>query len=153
MDELQQMIGDEEYRRITEKLNGRGLLIDDGRLIPKHRFDCVNLSLREHKALVHTLQKEIEDLRSATAESERLLARAVSAEEELMISKTVCTFRARSVAAVRALISTDGLHGMALTAAVKKQINKLRRTHGYLFYDCTAYKLVPCTPACEEQSL
>lgn len=39
-----------------EQANLKKTLIDDGKFIPKHRFDCINLSLKEHKELVRELE-------------------------------------------------------------------------------------------------
>lgn len=144
MNEVQRVLGDALYLAVQQKLNGQELYIDDGKLIPKHRFDCINISLREHKLLVKELQEENQQLKLAAAESERLKQRAEFAEEELEIYGLLSEAKARSYKALRSLLNTGGLHGAALIASVKKQIRKLRQSDRYLFYDCTTYKLVPC---------
>ena len=52
MDELVKLLGNELYSQVKSKIGERGLIIDTGMLIPKHRFDCVNISLKEHKQTV-----------------------------------------------------------------------------------------------------
>lgn len=55
-------------------------LIDEGKFIPKHRFDCVNISLKEHKAQVIQLKvvnadlnKQNQSLICRLAETDRIL--------------------------------------------------------------------------------
>ena len=42
MEEIKQLLGDELFNSVTEKLGDKKLLIDDGKMIPKSRFDEVN---------------------------------------------------------------------------------------------------------------
>lgn len=45
-----------------DKIAFERTLIDDGKFIPKHRFDCINLSLKEHKVQVAQLKEVNADL-------------------------------------------------------------------------------------------
>ena len=65
MDELEKLLGLELFTRLKQKLGEIKLLIDDGKLIPKHRFDCINLSLKDHKEQVKELREK-----NATLENE-----------------------------------------------------------------------------------
>lgn len=46
----------------SEQTGNDKTLIDEGKFIPKHRFDCINLSLKEHKAQVIQLKEVNADL-------------------------------------------------------------------------------------------
>lgn len=58
MQSLNEILGDELLSEVTTRLNGKKIIIDDGMIIPKHRFDCVNVSLRDHKQKVAQLSEE-----------------------------------------------------------------------------------------------
>ena len=58
---LKDILGDELYSQVTEKLGDKKVIIDDGTFIPKARFDEVNNQKKEYKEQVDTLNKSIQD--------------------------------------------------------------------------------------------
>jgi hypothetical protein len=66
-------------KKINEALGEKILIVDDGQLIPKHRFDEVNGKLKEAtereveaKKLVESQQKQFDELKKAAAGNEAL---------------------------------------------------------------------------------
>lgn len=58
---LKEMLGEELYLQVSDKLGDKKILIDDGTFIPKSRFDEVNNQKKEYKEQVDTLKKSFDD--------------------------------------------------------------------------------------------
>ena len=78
MDELVKLLGNELYSQVKSKIGERGLIIDTGMLIPKHRFDCVNISLKEHKQTVISQKQRIAELERIAEELYRDAERSLN---------------------------------------------------------------------------
>ena len=145
MSTVKELLGEELYLKVQSKLgSNKGLIIDDGMLIPKHRFDCINLSLREHKKTVAELRENISDMKASAEKGEHLQTALDLAKTELETQKIVFNAKPKNYKAVLSLINTDGLTGKKLDASLKKQVSEIKKAEPYLFYDAPQlYKLVP----------
>ena len=106
--------------------------------IPKHRFDCVNLCLKETKEL----------LRERTVEIEQLKNKITQLDKELLDAKveTVLAIKgAKNVIAVKALINFEALYENGGLSALEEQIAALKKSQSYLFEqrEDAVYILVP----------
>jgi len=115
----------------------------EGLMIPKHRFDCVNLCLKETK----------QALRDKIAEAEADKLRAATLEKELLdakVDKELAIHRARNLIAVRALIDFSVLSSKpdGSIAGLESQIRCLKEKQDYLFeaQENISYVLVPVKP-------
>lgn len=146
MQELESLLGAQLYGKVLDKLNGTKLLMDNGKMIPKHRFDCINLSLKEHKEQVAALRektKEMGELRERVACSEKKIA---DLEKYITILKTVIKSKAKNPFAVIALLQVEQLFGIELQNALDRQLRLMKKTDSYLFYNGNElYRLVPYT--------
>lgn len=150
MSTVKELLGDELYGEVQKKLGNKGLIIDDGMLIPKHRFDCINISLREHKKLVQELREENEELRARAArvdEAERELDKLA---RELTVARLIAKAGARNYDAVRSNIQAGLPTGKRHEAAVKKRLTELKKSDPYLFFGEGLYRLVPVSGAATE---
>lgn len=138
MSTVKEILGEELYAQVADKLGDKSLIIDDGKLIPKHRFDCINISLKEHKQLVSELREKANAYDEMKRELDAL-------KTELDILNLVMRSRPKNCIAVRANINVGSLTGKKLEREVNKQLTELKKSDPYLFVDdieCV-YKLVP----------
>ena len=138
MSTVKEILGAELYAQVTDKLGDKNLIIDDGKLIPKHRFDCINISLKEHKQLVAELRKKADAYDAAKRDLDKLTI-------ELHVLTQIMRWRPKNCIAVRANINVGTLIGKKLEREVNKQLAELKTTDPYLFIDDTEclYRLVP----------
>lgn len=143
MNTVKELLGDRLYAEVQKKLGNRGLMIDDGMLIPKHRFDCINISLREHKKLVAELRAENTDLRGNAERAAELARECAELQRELRIAELTAQAKPKNYVAVRSNIHAGEHTGKRLDASVRKQLTALRKSDPYLFFGERAYRLVP----------
>lgn len=81
MEELLKLLGQDLYDKVVEKLGAKKVLIhndgerfvqDDGKLIPKHRFDEVNASVVALKTQIEEKDKSIKDLKALAGDNTEL---------------------------------------------------------------------------------
>ncbi|MFT9493411.1 phage scaffolding protein [Anaerosolibacter sp.] len=65
MDWLKDLLGEELFKQVKEKLGDTKVIKDDGNFIPKSRFDEVNNSKKE-------MQKQVDDLKEISSKYEQL---------------------------------------------------------------------------------
>ena len=87
MDDLSVLLGDELYKQVSEKLGDKKLIFDDGKMIPKYRFDEVNSSLKETKESKENLEKEISKIKRDFKDTEGLTQKIESLQEDLKTQK------------------------------------------------------------------
>jgi len=87
MDELKVLLGDELFKQVSEKLGDKKLIFDDGKMIPKYRFDEVNSSLKETKESKDNLEKEISKIKRDFKDTEGLTQKIESLQEDLKTQK------------------------------------------------------------------
>ena len=144
MNELEKLLGDPLYGRVKEKLGDAKLLIDNGNYIPKHRFDCVNISLRDHKEELLRLREENKRLEKLSDSLSACTEKCRELEKKLAVFDVVSESRARNPKAVLALLDTENAKPENLREHLTRQLKKLKKTDPYLFEDTITYKLVPC---------
>lgn len=144
MNTVKELLGEELYEKVREKLgDDRGLIIDDGMLIPKHRFDCINISLREHKKLAADLREENAELRQKAERADGLERKSAGLERELRIAELIARSKPKNYDAVRSNIHAGEFTGKRLDAAVRRQLTELKKSDPYLFFGERLYRLVP----------
>lgn len=144
MDELEKLLGPELFTRLKQKLGDVKLLIDDGKLIPKHRFDCINLSLKDHKEQVKELREKNAALENELKSQKELQEKVKDLEKQVLIYSVISKSKARNIQTILPLLHVDDLFGMELVESLEKQIRSLRRSDSYLFTDGSElYRIVP----------
>ena len=144
MDELEKLLGPELFIRLKQKLGDVKLLIDDGKLIPKHRFDCINLSLKDHKEQVKELREKNAALENELKSQKELQEKVKDLEKQVLIYSVISKSKVRNIQTILPLLHVDDLFGMELVDSLEKQIRSLRRSDSYLFTDGSElYRIVP----------
>lgn len=152
MNTVEEILGKDLYDKVREKLgNDRGLIIDDGMLIPKHRFDCINVSLREHKQLVQKLREENQRLLVLIKDLENLKEENRELKREKRITELIISAKPKNFNAVRSNIEAGESTGKKLDTLIKRRISELKKTDPYLFYGEQKFRLVPVDEPAETE--
>lgn len=91
MEELLKLLGQDLYNQIVEKLgtkkvllhnDGEKFILDDGKLIPKHRFDEVSASLAGLKEQIDQRDKELKELKTLAGSNTELAQKISDLEKQ-----------------------------------------------------------------------
>lgn len=83
--DLKQLLGEELYNQVVEKLGDKKIMVDDGNFIPKARFDKVNDQKKELETQLKTSSETIETLKKNNSDNETL--QSTIGEHEKTIEK------------------------------------------------------------------
>ena len=152
MDKLKELLGEELFNQVKEKIGDVKIMIDDGNFIPKARFDQVNEEKKELKEMLKERDKQLEDIKKKAKDSEDLTAQIKElqdlnqktvAEYEEKLAKQSFNFAleqalakdgANPVKAVKALLDLDKIKQDGETLiGYDEQIKTLKETYGHLF--------------------
>ena len=70
---LKELLGEELYSQVTEKLGDKKIMVDDGNFIPKSRFDQVNQAKKELEVQLKDRDTQLADLSKNNKDNESLL--------------------------------------------------------------------------------
>lgn len=70
---LKELLGEELYSQVTEKLGDKKIMVDDGNFIPKSRFDQVNQAKKELEVQLKDRDTQLADLSKNNKDNENLL--------------------------------------------------------------------------------
>jgi len=150
--DLKEILGEDLYKQVTEKLGDKKLLIDDGKLIPKHRLDEVIEQRNAYKEQLEQLNTKVSELQGQVKDAETWkqkvdelqglneqiksdLENKLKAQKvEFTIKERLLTEKARNPRAVMALLDmqkvvVDGDKVIGLD----EQINAIKESDPYLF--------------------
>ena len=65
---MKELLGEELYNQVKEKLGDKELIINDGNYIPKHKFDDLNNDKKELKRQLEEVNAKVQELSNADAE-------------------------------------------------------------------------------------
>jgi hypothetical protein len=152
MDKLKELLGEELFSQVKEKIGDVKIMIDDGNFIPKARFDQVNEEKKELKEMLKERDKQLEDIKKKAKDSEDLTAQIKELQD--LNQKTVTEYEAKlakqsfnfaleqalakdganPVKAVKALLDLDRIKQDGETLiGYDEQIKTLKETYGHLF--------------------
>lgn len=150
--DLQEMLGEELFKQVIEKMGDKKLIINDGSFIPKAKFDDVNTIKNELKAQVEGYTKQLADLQTKAVGNEELGRKL--AELQVQNEKASTDFESKlkqktlDNAVDIAIMSAKGKNSKALKAllnyeqikmdgdnvvGVEEQIKNLKVSESYLF--------------------
>lgn len=112
-------------------------------MIPKHRFDCVNLCLKETKQALREKAHEVGQANIRATELEKALLTA-------KVETVLAIHRAKNLTAVKALIDFSDLRldHDGTVPGLEGQVLRIKESQNYLFenQESPAYVLVPVKP-------
>lgn len=152
MDKLKELLGEELFSQVKEKIGDVKIMIDDGNFIPKARFDQVNEEKKELKEMLKERDKQLEDIKKKAKDSEDLTAqikelqdlnqKTITEYEEKLakqsfnfaLEQALAKDGANPVKAVKALLDLDKIKQDGETLiGYDEQIKTLKETYGHLF--------------------
>lgn len=145
MEFLKEKLGEELYATLVQKLDGLRLIPESEKTIPKHRFDCINMSLKEAKASVIAQSAENERLKKEIADFE-IAKNAFEREKlDMLVQIEIALLSPKNLKAVRALIDYSGIKTDGdNVSGLAEQLKNIREQESYLFNDLLpAYVMLP----------
>lgn len=143
MYDMEQMLGSRLYREVTAKTGGMPVIADDGKLIPKHRFDCINISLKEHKRENEQLKIQLGQLRAEMRDTAAAEEQIECLKIELGVYRALAEAKVKNFEAVKALIKFDGINSLNVREKALRQLKRLKKEQPYLFDGGQLFRLVP----------
>lgn len=147
---LEQILGEELYKQVTEKLGDRKIdIVSNGKWIPKAKFDDVNEEKKQYKEQVDNLnkelgklQKQLEDNKDASETIENLKKQIKDKEAEMekirkqnAIKFEVLKYNPNDVADILPHLKEDTvtIAEDGTITGLKEQLDTLRESKPYLF--------------------
>ena len=119
-------------------------LVSNDKLIPKHRFDCINIALKEYKEKYIELQNKINNLEKINNELMSLINKKLKVEQENYILQHLLKSQVINYAYVRSLLKIERLSFSTVKKVLNKRLKELKQNKPYLFYTETAsFMIVP----------
>lgn len=150
--DLKEILGEELYKQVTEKLGDKKIMIDDGNFIPKSRFNEVNEAKKELDKLLKERDMQLEQLSKNNKDSEELtkqikdlqaLNKQTADEYENKISKmqfdhaldgALTGAKCKNIKALKALLDIENIkYQDGKLEGLQDQLNTLKESDGYLF--------------------
>lgn len=149
---LKELLGEELYSQVTEKLGDKKIMVDDGNFIPKSRFDQVNQAKKELEAQLKDRDTQLADLSKNNKDNESLLNqikdlqalnKQTTADYENKINQIQFDYalegalnnaKCKNSKALRALLDIDNVKlNEGKLEGLEEQLNKLKESDSYLF--------------------
>ena len=149
---LKELLGEELYSQVTEKLGDKKVMIDDGNFIPKARFDQVNQAKKELEIQVKERDTQLADLSKSNKDNEQLLTqikdlqalnKQTTADYESKINQmqfdyalegALTNAKCRNIKALKALLDIDNVKlNEGKLEGLEEQLNTLKESDSYLF--------------------
>jgi len=89
--DIKEILGEELFSQVTAKLGDKKLLLDDGKLIPKHRLDEVSESLKMQKEQNQGYKEQVEQLKKSASGNEELTKQITSLQSQMTEKETQFT--------------------------------------------------------------
>lgn len=152
--DLKELLGEELYNKVKDKLGDKKIMVDDGNFIPKARFDEVNEQKNEYKKMVDERDKQLEQLKEKAKGHDELTAKLTELEAQnkqtkeeyeskmaelkknTAIDLALAKQKAKNVKAVKALLDMEkvSIDGDNLIG-IEEQLKSLKESDPYLFGD------------------
>lgn len=153
MDNLKDLLGEELFNQVKEKLGDTKVMIDDGNFIPKSRFDEVNNQIKDYKQQLEERDNQLEELKKQSGDSQELQQKIQELQQQNEQVKTeyeqklqeqqfdhtlensLKDAKARNPRAVKALLDTDTLKldNEGNIKGLDEQLKNLQENEPYLF--------------------
>ena len=150
--DLKEILGEELYKQVTEKLGDKKIMIDDGNFIPKSRFNEVNEAKKELDKLLKERDVQLEQLSKNNKDSEELtkqikdlqaLNKQTADEYENKINKMQFDYaldgaltgaKCKNIKALKALLDIENIkYQDGKLEGLEDQLKTLKESDSYLF--------------------
>lgn len=150
--DLKEILGEELYKQVTEKLGDKKVMIDDGNFIPKTRFNEVNEAKKELEKQISDRDKQLKDLSSKAQGNEELTKqieqlqlsnkqtkedyenKIASIQFDYALDGALTTAKCKNNKALKALLDMDNIkYQEGKLEGLESQIESLQKEASYLF--------------------
>ena len=149
---LKELLGEELYSQVKEKLGDKELIINDGSFVPRERLNEVAQQRDEYKNMLEKRDNQLEELKTKATGNEELQKRIQELEElnkqtkeeyeskleaqkfDYELEKAIREAGARNVKAVKALLNTEQIQLVnGQLVGLEEQLENIKKTDDYLF--------------------
>lgn len=150
--DLKELLGEDLFNQVSEKLGDKKIMIDDKNFIPKSRFDEVNEAKKELEKQISDRDKQLKDLSVKAQGNEELTKqieqlqlsnKQIAKDYEDRINKmqfenalegALTNAKCKNAKALKALLDIDNVKlNEGKLEGLEEQLNKLKESDGYLF--------------------
>ena len=152
MDKLKELLGEELFNQVKEKLGDTKIMVDDGNFIPKHRFDEVNDERQNLKDMLKERDDQLKEIKKQAKDSDELTTKINDLQEQnkktveeyeeklnsqrfnFAVERELSKAEAKSVKAVKALLDLEKvkMDGDTLIG-LEEQVKQVKESEPYLF--------------------
>lgn len=152
MENIKELLGEELFTQVKEKLGDKELIVNDGTYIPRTRLNEEKEKLKELKSQYDELSQKVSDLDKLSKDNEELKKsleeinqmteqqkaeyenRIAAMKKETMLEKELAKYEAKNPVVVKNLLDLERIKMDGDTLiGVKDQIEKLKESDPYLF--------------------
>lgn len=149
---LRELLGEELFAQVKEKLGDKELIINDGTFVPRERLNEVAQQRDEYKTMLEERDNQLEELKTKATGNEELQERIQELEElnkqtkeeyeskleaqkfDYELEKAIREAGARNPKAVKALLNTEEIKlEDGKLVGLEAQLETLKKTDDYLF--------------------
>ena len=145
---LKELLGEELYSQVTEKLGDKKIMVDDGNFIPKSRFDQVNDDKKAYKSQVEKLQADLEGVSKKAGEVDGLNTVITELKQSLetkdkeisdrelnySLDSALKDAKCKNTKALKALLDMEGIkYQEGKLYGLENQLTSLKESDSYLF--------------------
>ncbi len=150
--DLKELLGEELYSQVTEKLGDKKIMVDDGNFIPKSRFDQVNQAKKDLETQVKESDTQLADLSKNNKDNEQLLTqikelqtlnKQTTTDYEAKINQmqfdyalegALTNAKCKNTKALKALLDMESIkYQEGKLEGLEKQLEGLKESDSYLF--------------------
>lgn len=150
--DLKEILGEELYKQVTEKLGDKKVMIDDGNFIPKSRFNEVNEAKKELEKQIVDRDKQLKDLSSKAQGNEELTKqieqlqlsnkqtqddyenKIASIQFDYALDSALAGAKCKNSKALKALLDMDNIkYQEGKLEGLESQLEGLKKEASYLF--------------------
>lgn len=150
--DLKEILGEELFAQVSEKLGDKKVMVDDGNFIPKSRFNEVNEAKKELEKQISDRDKQLKDLSSKVQGNEELTKqieqlqlsnkqtkddyenKIASIQFNYALDSALAGAKCKNSKALKALLDMDNIkYQEGKLEGLESQIESLQKEASYLF--------------------
>ena len=153
MEKLKELLGEELFNQVKEKLGDKKVFVDDGNYIPKQRFDEVNNEKKELQQQLKERDSQLEELKKQAQDSQELQNKISELQQtndevknqyeqkmkeqkfNFALEQELMKAQAKNVKAAKALVDTEkiSIDDNGNLIGFEEQLKQVKEENDYLF--------------------
>lgn len=124
MENLQDLLGADLHSQVMAKLGEKKLLVDDGKMIPKHRLDELSDNLKAQKELVKSYEDKVKSLEQSAKGNDELTKQITTLQSQ--ISEKQNEYTAKETRTRKTFAVKEGLLNAGVSDADARELLALK---------------------------